>query len=194
MLTLHVCTVSLRPRITSIHLGLLLPLVGCGLLLSLCHRFYTSGSCARKTDNSIVACKPTLSHMYMHAYTERQGGREREREIQRDTCLHTLSPRFHLFGCGLHLSLLSCGLFPSLLGCALLGCSLLLSLLSCGLLSLCHQFYTSGSCGRKTDNSIRERGSVLYLGMATEILNLPLCITGIMAKEATNPKPSIQRE
>ena len=42
---------------------------------------------------------------------------------------------------------------------------------------------------------IRERGSVLYLGMATEILNLPhFCITQIMAKEATNPKPSMQRE
>ena len=41
---------------------------------------------------------------------------------------------------------------------------------------------------------IRERGSVLYLGMATEILNLPyFCITQIMAKEATNPKPSMQR-
>ena len=45
------------------------------------------------------------------------------------------------------------------------------------------------------DIAIRERGSVLYLGMATEILNLPyLCITRIMAKEATNPKPSMQRE
>jgi len=44
-------------------------------------------------------------------------------------------------------------------------------------------------------NNIRECGSVLYLGMATEILNLPqLCITQIMAKEATNPKPSMQRE
>jgi len=43
--------------------------------------------------------------------------------------------------------------------------------------------------------NIRERGSVLYLGMATEILNLPsLCIAQIMAKEATNPKPSMQRE
>ena len=43
--------------------------------------------------------------------------------------------------------------------------------------------------------AIRERGSVLYLGMATEILNLPyFCITQIMAKEATNPKPSMQRE
>jgi len=42
---------------------------------------------------------------------------------------------------------------------------------------------------------IRECGSVLYLGMATEILNLPyFCITQIMAKEATNPKPSMQRE
>ena len=42
---------------------------------------------------------------------------------------------------------------------------------------------------------IRERGSVLYLGMATEILNLPyFCITQIMAKEATIPKPSMQRE
>jgi len=42
---------------------------------------------------------------------------------------------------------------------------------------------------------IRERGSVLYLGMATEILNLTyFCITQIMAKEATNPKPSMQRE
>ena len=42
---------------------------------------------------------------------------------------------------------------------------------------------------------IRERGSVLYLGMATEILNLPyFCITQIMAKEATDPKPSMQRE
>jgi len=42
---------------------------------------------------------------------------------------------------------------------------------------------------------IRERGSVLYLGMVTEILNLPyFCITQIMAKEATNPKPSMQRE
>ena len=42
---------------------------------------------------------------------------------------------------------------------------------------------------------IRERGSVLYLGMATEILNLPyLCITRIMAIEATNSKPSMQRE
>jgi len=39
---------------------------------------------------------------------------------------------------------------------------------------------------------IRERGSVLYLGMAREILKL--CITQIMAKEATNPKPSTQRE
>ena len=37
---------------------------------------------------------------------------------------------------------------------------------------------------------IRERGSILYLEMATEILNLPwLCITQIMAEEATNPKP-----
>ena len=36
---------------------------------------------------------------------------------------------------------------------------------------------------------IRERGSILYLEMATEILNLPwLCITQIMAEEATNPK------
>ena len=43
--------------------------------------------------------------------------------------------------------------------------------------------------------TIRERGSVLYLGMATEILNLPyFCITQIMAKEARNPKPSMQRE
>jgi len=42
---------------------------------------------------------------------------------------------------------------------------------------------------------IRERGSVLYLGMATEILNLPyLCIPKIIAKEATNPKSSMQRE
>ena len=42
----------------------------------------------------------------------------------------------------------------------------------------------------KTETSIRERGSVLYLGMATEILNLPhLCTTQIMAKEAANPKP-----
>ena len=42
---------------------------------------------------------------------------------------------------------------------------------------------------------IREHGSILYLGMATEILNLPwLCITQITAKEATNPKPSMQRE
>ena len=42
---------------------------------------------------------------------------------------------------------------------------------------------------------IRERGSVLYLGMATENLNLPyFCITQIMAKEATNTKPSMQRE
>jgi len=31
--------------------------------------------------------------------------------------------------------------------------------------------------------------------MATEILNLPyFCITQIMVKEATNPKPSMQRE
>jgi len=38
-------------------------------------------------------------------------------------------------------------------------------------------------------------GSVLYLGMATEILILPyLCTTRIMAKEATNPKPSMQTE
>jgi len=42
---------------------------------------------------------------------------------------------------------------------------------------------------------IRERGSILYLRMAKEILNLPwLCITRIMAKEATNLKPSMQRE
>jgi len=41
--------------------------------------------------------------------------------------------------------------------------------------------------------NIRERGSVLYLGMAMEFLNLPwLCITQIMAKQATNPKASIQ--
>jgi len=40
-----------------------------------------------------------------------------------------------------------------------------------------------------------ERGSVLYLGMAMEILNLPyLCTTWIMTKEATNPKASMQRE
>ena len=46
-----------------------------------------------------------------------------------------------------------------------------------------------------TVECLRERGSGLYLGMATEILNLPLlCITRIMAKEATNPKPSMQRE
>jgi len=36
--------------------------------------------------------------------------------------------------------------------------------------------------------SIREGGSVLYLGMAKEILNLPwICITSIMAKEDTKP-------
>ena len=41
---------------------------------------------------------------------------------------------------------------------------------------------------------IRERGRVLYLGMATENLNLPcFCITQIMAK-ATTSKPSMQRE
>jgi len=35
----------------------------------------------------------------------------------------------------------------------------------------------------------------LYSGMVTEILKLPwLCVTWIMAKEATNPKPSMQRE
>ena len=39
---------------------------------------------------------------------------------------------------------------------------------------------------------IRECGGVLYLGMATEILKL--CITRIMSIEATNPKPSMQRE
>jgi len=42
---------------------------------------------------------------------------------------------------------------------------------------------------------IGECGSVLYVGMAMEILNLLwLCITRIIAKEATNPKPSMQTE
>jgi len=52
------------------------------------------------------------------------------------------------------------------------------------------------SAGTKTANDvIREHGTILYLRMAMEILNLPyFCITQIMAKEATNPKPSMQRE
>ena len=42
---------------------------------------------------------------------------------------------------------------------------------------------------------IKEHSSILYLGMTKEILNLPwLCISQIMTKEATNPKPSMQRE
>jgi len=42
---------------------------------------------------------------------------------------------------------------------------------------------------------IRECGSVPYLGMAMEMLNLPyVCITKIMAKKATNTKPSMHRE
>ena len=42
---------------------------------------------------------------------------------------------------------------------------------------------------------IRERGSVLYLGMATEILNLPyFCITQIMAKEAIQSPNQACRE
>jgi len=47
-----------------------------------------------------------------------------------------------------------------------------------------------------TIHHIREHGiNDLYSGMVTEILKLPwLCVTWIMAKEATNPKPSMQRE
>jgi len=72
------------------------------------------------------------------------------------------------------------------------GCGLGHEHVEDGCKSTCVKF-GGGKFDRTGD--IRECGSVLYLGMATEILNLPyLCITRIMAKEATNPKPSIQRE
>ena len=47
------------------------------------------------------------------------------------------------------------------------------------------------SLHRATLFLVREHSSIPYLQMAAKILNLPqLCITRIMAKEATNPKPS----